>query len=463
MMTRLQSIATLCCLLAATSASLADELAVRPDPADGVLKREQPVIWQLEWKGEQPPQQVNYQLLRGGRSEIHRGDLALRGGRGELEASLDTPGALLAKFSAEAADGKQVAAHGGAIVAPRKIRPSAPRPADFDAFWEAKLKEITAVPFNVQLEPADSGRAGVDYWKITLDGYRGTKIRGQLARPATSQLKEGQKLPALFIPQWAGVYPLDKAWATDRASQGWLVLNILAHDLPIDQPPEFYEQQAAGPLRDYWAIGNDDRDTSYFLRMYLSCYQAVEYLASRLDWNGKTLAVTGASQGGQQTLVTAAIHPQVTAALALVPAGCDMLGPEVGRAPGWPQWYERVAGKDPAKVREASRYYDVVNFAPRIKCPVLVGLGLIDDVCPPEGVMAAVNQIASPKEVVILPLSEHLEIDGSQRAYYSRMNDAWLPALRDGKPAPVKADPLAATGQGTNAPRPRRVLQRVLQ
>ena len=44
-----------------------------------------------------------------------------------------------------------------------------------------------------------------------------------MARPA-----KGEKFPAMFIPQWAGVYPLEKAWVTDRAKEGWLVLNILA-------------------------------------------------------------------------------------------------------------------------------------------------------------------------------------------------------------------------------------------
>ena len=101
----------------------------------------------------------------------------------------------------------------------------------------------------------------------------------------------------MLIPQWAGVYPLEKAWVTDRAAEGWLVLNILAHDLPIDEPAKFYEEQSAGPLKDYWAIGNDDRETSYFLRMYLSCYQAAEYLTQRPDWNGKTLVVTGGEPG----------------------------------------------------------------------------------------------------------------------------------------------------------------------
>lgn len=332
--------------------------------------------------------------------------------------------------------------NGGVIVAPDQIQASAPRPDDFDAFWDAKIEEIKRVPLNAQLEPADSGREGVEYWKVTLDGYGGTKIRGQLARPkvakrsGSAKEKSEGKLPAMFIPQWAGVYPIEKAWAVDRAAEGWLVLNVLAHDLPIDEPAEFYQEQAAGPLRDYWAIGNDDRETSYFLRMYLSCYQSLEYLRSRPDWDGKTLVVNGASQGGQQTLVSAALHPGVTAALAMVPAGCDMLGPTAGRTGGWPQWYDCLYGKDPARVREASRYFDVVNFAPRIKCPVLVGYGLIDEICPPEGIQAAVNTIASPKEAIPLPLGEHLEKDGSHRAYYERLNEAWLPALRDGKPVP---------------------------
>jgi cephalosporin-C deacetylase-like acetyl esterase len=424
-------------VLIAATAALADELVVRPKPASGVLEVAQPIVWRIEWRGDDPPQEVRYTLERGGRTEIKHGTLPLVDGRAKLKASLDNPGTLLAHFAANSADGKEHNALGGAIVAPGKIDPSAPRPDDFDAFWDAKIKEIKSVPLNAQLEPAESGRDDVDYWKITLDGYRDRKIQGQLAKPAAAKMKQGQKLPALFIPQWAGVYPIEKGWATDRASQGWLVLNILAHDLPIDEPAEFYQQQAAGPLRDYWAIGNDDRETSYYLPMYLHCYQSLEYLRSRPDWDGRTLVVNGGSQGGQQTLVSAAIHPGVTAALALVPAGCDMLGPDVGRSPGWPQWYDCVQGKDAAKVRAASRYFDVVNFAPRITCPVLVGYGLIDEVCPPEGIQVAANQIRSPKEVVILPLSgHHQDVDGSQQPYYRRQNETWLPALRDGQKVP---------------------------
>jgi len=50
------------------------------------------------------------------------------------------------------------------------------------------------------------------------------------------------------------------------AAKGWIALNVSPHDIPIDQPPDYYEQQLQTALKDYWTIGNDNRDTSYFLQ-----------------------------------------------------------------------------------------------------------------------------------------------------------------------------------------------------
>jgi cephalosporin-C deacetylase-like acetyl esterase len=433
----------LACLYVSTACAQGDahqNLIVAPAKTDGIYEPGETIRWRIEWKGNEPITAADYTLKKGQIKTLGGGTVPLTEGVGTLETSLDKPGSLLAEIKVKTADGKEYKAAGGALVAPDKIVPSAPRPDDFDEFWAAKTKELEAVPANPELEKGESDKPGVDYWKITLDNIHDTKIHGQLARPAA---KEGDsaidsKLSALFIPQWAGVYPLQKAWVTDRANEGWLVLNIIAHDLPIDEPESFYHDQSAGPLKDYWAIGNDDRDTAYFLRMYLSCVRACQYLMSRPDWNGKMLVVCGTSQGGQQTLMTAALVPQVTAALALVPAGCDMLGPDANRRGGWPQWYDQAHGKDAAKVHEASRYFDDVNFASRIKCPVLVGFGLIDQTCPAEGIEAAMNQDSAPKELVVLPFSEHQETNHSQKAFYDRCYGAWLPALRKGEPAPVK-------------------------
>jgi cephalosporin-C deacetylase-like acetyl esterase len=441
---RFLAAAALLIVIAGSSSPLrAQQLTVTPDHADGVYDVGQTIRWSVEWDdggGEgggattQPTTapSVQYVVKRGGLTEVGKGTLTLTGGAAVIEARLDEPGTLLLTVTAKTADGKDRKAVGGAVAAPAKIAPSADRPADFDAWWDAKINALAAIPPNAQLESGEAGKPGVHYEKITFDHVNGTRIRGQLARP-----EAGDQFPAVLVVQWAGVYGLQKGWVTDRAADGWLALNILAHDLPIDQPESFYQEQSSGPLRDYPAIGNDDRETSYFLRMYLSCYRAAEYLTTHPNWDGRTLVVMGGSQGGQQALVTAAIHPKVTAAMANVPAGCDMLGPAIGRQGGWPMWYWKVKEKDPANVREASRYFDVVNFAPRITAPVLVGVGLVDETCPPAGILAATNLVRGPKEIILLPRGGHNNDKGSHEPYDKRLWGAWLPALRAGKPAPV--------------------------
>ncbi len=407
----------------------AQDISVSPEQKSGIYQAGETAKWIIELKAEQGQvTDAKFTVKKGGQTVAAQGALTFVDGKATVEAANAEPGWLLLEVNAKAGE-KKIQKLGGAVFSPEKIQPSAPKPDDFDAFWAEKLSELAKVPTDAVLEKGEAGKANVDYYTITMNNIRGTHVRGQLARPTA-----GEKFPALLIVQWAGVYRLEKAWVADRAAEGWLALNIQAHDLPPTEPKDFYDKQNAGPLKDYTGIGNDDRETSYFLRMYLSCYRAAEYLTTRPDWNGKVLVVTGGSQGGLQTIVTAAIFPKVTGAVANVPAGCDMTALDAGRMIGWPYWNYQTKGKDPAKVKQASRYFDVVNFASKVKCPILVGVGGIDTTCPPTGVYAALNQMTCPKEVVFMPLYGH---QGKHEAFYGR-NGPWMTALKAGKEPPIR-------------------------
>lgn len=409
--------------------AIAQEITATPDHAGGIYRVGEAITWRVEVRGPgaEGVSEAKFTIKGNGLKPLADGLVTLSGGVGSFGSRAAVPTILLAEVKATVG-GKEIGALAGAAVAPERIGPTAPRPADFDAFWRGKIAELKRTPAAPVLAPAESGNPAVDYWKIEMANIRGSRIHGQLARP-----HEPGKRPALLIVQWAGVYPLARDWAVGRAAQGWLTLNIMAHDLPFDRPQAYYDELMRTTLSNYPAIGNDSRETAYFLRMYLSCYRAAEYLATRPDWDGRTLVVMGASQGGLQTIVTAAIHPKITAAIADVPAGCDLDGPSAERAPGWPQWCWQTQGKDAAKVREAGRYFDVVNFAPRVKQPVMVGLGLIDTTCPASGVYAMLNQLRGPKEIVLMADMGH---GGWHRAQQERA-EAWLTALREGRGAPL--------------------------
>ena len=414
MLTRLLWPALLALCAAAVPAD--PKIEVSPDVESGVYEPGKPATWAIRVAaGAEPASgKITYAVRQGGLTEIDKGSVELKEGRASVTATRATPGVLLleVRYRPEGAV-KDLVAAGGAAFAPEKIAPSTPPPDDFDAFWKEKVAELAAVPMNAVLTPVDVGDPKVEYYKVTMDNIRGRKIHGQLAKPAG---KSG--LPALLQVQWAGVYGLHRDWVLGHARNGWLSFNIEAHDLPIDESAEFYKEKAAKELNDYPGIGNESRETSYFLPMFLSCHRAVQFLTERADWDRKALVVHGGSQGGYQAIVTAGLHPAVTAFAANVPAGCDHTGKQAGRLPGWPNWASRTwQKKDGAKMLEASRYFDAMNFAPRAKCPALVGVGLIDAACPPEGVLAAVNQLKGPKKVILMPRSDH---GGDQRAYYAQ-------------------------------------------
>jgi cephalosporin-C deacetylase-like acetyl esterase len=278
----------------------------------------------------------------------------------------------------------------GAAVAPAKIGLSAPRPDDFDAFWESKLTAQAKVPINPVLTPVETDVPGVELSIFALDSL-GSHAHGYIAKP----VREG-KFPALIQLQYAGVYALNAHAAAQRAAEGWLFLNVDSHDkLPSD---------ASGNIpRNYQAVGNTDREKSYFLNMYLRDSRVLDYLLSRLDWDGKTIVLTGGSMGGQQSLVLAGLRPQkISAVLVCVPAGADANGDLHGRKAGYPNW----PSDNPDVIRTAL-YFDTANFTSRIKAPVMAGMGFIDTIAPPAGIWTALNQIPGPKEPLPMIESEH--------------------------------------------------------
>jgi cephalosporin-C deacetylase len=172
------------------------------------------------------------------------------------------------------------------------------------------------------------------------------------------------------------------------------------------------------------------------LRMFLGDLQAAKYLEQRPDWDGKTLAANGTSQGGMQSFAVTGLDSRITDMVVEVPAGCDNSGALVGRTPGWPFHLTNPNDPKQKQILQVMAYFDPVNFASRIKAPALVAVGLIDETAPPSGIFTAFNQLQGPKEILVMARSDHRGTGGSQAAYATH-STAWFDALARGGPAPV--------------------------
>jgi len=417
-------------------------LSIVPDRKDGLYASGDTVTWTIDVADAKTDratlEKLDYTVKKDGEGVVGKGQIDLAAGPATVTGTRAEPGALMLSITKPGGNGLPLGV-GGAMYDWQKVKLSQPAPADFDQFWSEKLKELAAVPVNPVLQKVDVPNApGTEYYKVTLDNIGGAHVQGQLARPVS-----GEKFPAVLILQYAGVYPLKKDEVVNRAAKGWLALNISAHDLPIDESDDFYKQKKDGDLKNYVYMGSEDREKSYFLRMLLGCVRAAEYLASRPDWDGRTLIVTGTSQGGLQSLATAALFPKITGLMVNVPAGCDVYGPKAtpARAFGWPYWLSNWGPKDrdPAKVAATAGYFDAAYFAERVKCPSLISVGLIDETSRPYGVIAAYNAIQAPKELLIMARSNHHGTGGAQALFLTQSAN-WTAALQQGKPLPISAE-----------------------
>lgn len=367
----------------------------------------------------------HYSLKRNGAVELKSGILDFSKGP-QVVSSIVNEAAMLQLELNQDGGKRQLA---GAAIAPTQLQPVEPVPADFDRFWDAQVERLKQIPANPKLSPEASGREGVEYATLQMDNIDGSHVYGQLAKPT----REG-KFPAMLLLQWAGgPYRLEKTWATDKAAEGWLVLNIEPHDVPGNLPTEFY---AALPqmLKSYNTIYHDDRERCYFLRMYLGAVRAAEYLAQRPDWDGKILVAHGTSMGGQQCFAVAGLSPRITHVVAHVPAGADANAALHGRAESYPNW-----DKSNPAVMQTARYFDTIHFAHRIRATCLFSAGYIDEACAPAGLWTLYNVLPCPKEFVPLPEAahNHVSTQAQQQAYLDRAK-AWLDALVRGEAAPLR-------------------------
>ena len=294
-----------------------------------------------------------------------------------------------------------------------QIRPYTQKPADFEAYWQQVLEEQSQVPMHVEATPApqyDTEKATCQLVKIRCYRKQGEyNIYGYLTKPR----KEG-RYPVLVSPPGAGVKPMDPVKTIFYAEQGDMIrLDLEIHGInPAlsaadykDISRAFGEHYANG----YLANGLQSRETYYFRHVYAAMIRAVDYLVSLPEWDGQHVFVQGNSQGAALSIVLAALDPRVSAIAIAHPALSDMAGYiEPGRTGGYPHFGNKYKDvKLTPEVIKTLSYYDVINFARLVRCPVYMTWGYNDNTCPPTTSWAVWNTLQCPKEQYLTPINEH--------------------------------------------------------
>lgn len=328
---------------------------------------------------------------------IASGILSIDGG------TMKTPG-FLRCIATAFVNGKTYRGLATAAFNPLQIEPAINNPTDFTSFWDQAKSELATVPMDARMTLLpERCTEKVNVYHVNLQNYRaGTRLYGILCVPK----KEG-KYPAILQVPGAGIRPYNGD--IGNAEKGFITFQIGIHGIPVNMDVSVYNNLMSGALSGYWNINLDDRDRYYYKRVYLGCVRANDFLTSLPEYDGANLGVTGGSQGGALSIITAALDSRVKFLTAYYPALSDLTGYLKGRAGGWPHLFEKnnlAFNNTKEKINTAS-YYDVVNFARLLKISGMYSMGFNDEVCPPTSMYAAYNVITAPKELFIVPETGH--------------------------------------------------------
>jgi cephalosporin-C deacetylase len=331
--------------------------------------------------------------------DLKKEGVVLKNGQTEFTGTMKVPGFYRVRVWA-VVDDKRYEGLGTAAFEPEKIQPTVGNPADFDKFWEKEIAEARKVNLDprMTLMPERCTSEANVYHISFQNEVIGSRIYGILAMP-----KKPGKYPAVLRVPGAGVRPY--AGDPKTAALGVISLEIGIHGIPVNLDPQVYSDLAAGALSSYNKVKMNDRQTHYYKRVYLGCVRAVDFIYTLDQFNGTDVAVTGGSQGGALTIVTAGLDKRIKYMAALYPALCDHTGYLNKRAGGWPHYFRNTEPK-PGEV-ETLGYYDVVNFARRVTIPGYYTWGYNDLTCPPTSMYSAYNVIEAPKQLFIYQETGH--------------------------------------------------------
>ena len=202
-------------------------------------------------------------------------------------------------------------------------------------------------------------------------------VSGWYCRPRDSYI-EGPYPGLLILPGYVSEPTLPKHWA----KKGYAAIGVAPRGKLRSNSQ--YNPGYPGLLVDNII----DRNTYAYRGFYIDAMRAVDFALTRPEIDASRIGLQGGSQGGALTITTAALRSgKIACGAAGAPYLCGFMD-AASLTHSYPyeemNEYMRLYPERIQQVRDTVAYFDGINFAPQITCPMHVSLGLCDDVCPPE-------------------------------------------------------------------------------
>ena len=260
------------------------------------------------------------------------------------------------------------------------------KPEDFSEFSGLVLDELSSIELNVECKKDElRSDSEVTVYQIFYDSLDHVRISGWYSVPNTPV----NRLPAiLLVPGYQSDPPIPKDWS----AKGYACLSVNPRGKVRSRSQ--FDPGYPGLLTHRIV----DKNTYSYRGFYADAWRGIDFLLSRGEVDSERIGVAGSSQGGGLAITTSAMRKEIKAASAGAPYLCGFMD-AIELTETYPYQeindYLRTYPDRLEEVESTLAYFDGISFADQIDCPIIVNLGLQDNVCPPETGYALFETIGS--------------------------------------------------------------------
>ena len=300
-----------------------------------------------------------------------------------------------------------------------------PCPEDIDEYWERAIAEMKAIEPQVELVPSEFQVPFAECFDLYFTGVKGARIHSKYLRPKDC------KTPHPAILQFHGYTGNCGDW-NDKLNYVAMGYSVAA----LDCRGQGGLSEDVGGVKGNTFNGHiirgldDSVDNLLFRHIFLDTAQLAAIVMNMPEVDENRVGAMGGSQGGALTLACSSLEPRIKKLSPLYPFLCDYRRVwEMDLAKdAYAELREYFRHFDPLHQREDETftklgYIDIQYLVKRIKGEVLMGVGLMDTICPASTQFAAYNKITSKKNMLVYPDYGHEYLPKMQDETFQFMSD----------------------------------------
>lgn len=279
------------------------------------------------------------------------------------------------------------------------------RKKDFDNFWQRTLMKLENVALDIELKEESYPSEILKVYAISCKSMLNETLNGWYIVPMFNDEVINETPIVVEYPDY--LTPIHEPiaylhWIT--MGYAVLVLDVRGQGGKTYDHVPYETYSAAEPI----TRGLLSEGDYYQRRVFADALRTVE-VASDLHPNAPVI-LSGSGQGGMMALAAAALgKEQVSLVCAEAPTGSYLLN-QIQKEQGMYRHIAEYLRRFPDQIEtinEVQTYFDLMNLAEWITCPVYVAVGGKDQWSPSENFAATYERIQTEKEVFYYPFSGH--------------------------------------------------------